>query len=105
MVLTLRGTKRGKGLSQVSRQITVHRIRAWVVGQKASQALDVFALLAELERRYEHRPIAMRQDKQNVMAHARQQERYGDGFFLSLQPEKTSGKYFYISPDTIRNYG
>ena len=105
MTLSLRGTKRGKGMSQTSPTITVHRIREKVVGSKAFQALDLFALLAELEKRYEAREVANREDKQNTTTYAKHQTKYGDGFFLSLKPERTSGKYYYLSPDTIRNYG
>ena len=91
MVLTLLGTKNGKGLQKESPPITIHRVRQGVVGDEAARALDVFAVLGELERRYEGRDVGPRLDSRYAKASADEHARCGDGFFLSTKPEKTTG--------------
>jgi hypothetical protein len=103
MVLTLLGTKNGKGLQKESPPITIHRVRQGVVGDEAARALDVFAVLGELERRYAGRDVGPRLDSRYAKASANEHARYGDGFFLSTKPEKTTGKYYYLSASRIRS--
>jgi hypothetical protein len=105
MLLTFQGTKHGKGMQQQSQRITIARLRSWVVGAKQHQALDLFAVLDELELRYCDREIGDRENSRNAKKYASEQQRFGNGFFLSLKPETASGKHYYLSSDRIRNYG
>jgi len=105
--LTIQGTKTGSGPKKMSTTLTIHRPRAWVIGDTACNGLDLFPALAELERRYAGRKVGPRKTpkKGYVSKHDRTHRRYGPGFFLSLHPEEESGEYFYLGEDTIRKYG
>ena len=103
--LTLRGTKNGKGLNKTSSIIRISNIRQKVVGHRAYTTLNLFACMAELERRYNGRRIANREAPNNSAAYQKEQNRFGNGFFLSLEPESQSGQYYYLSTGRIRNYG
>ena len=107
MDFVLYGTKTGTGPNKMSGTLTYRRPRDWVIGQKASQGLDLFPAMAEYERRISGRRTGPRQTLKKGYAakHIKTMNRFGPGYFLSLEPEKESGQYFFMSEDTIRNYG